>query len=505
MLSKIDVKKSTGFDNIPAKFLKIGAGPLAGILSNLINLSFQECIFPDMLKYAELAALFKKSERIIKENYRPVSVLTALSKLFERTYSGQLSNFFDNILSKFLSAFRKKYSCQTALLRMIEDWKKSIDSGELVGTVAIDLSRAFDSLPHGLLVAKLYAYGVDLLACKLIASYLYNRKQRVKIKDKRSDWSTLEKGVPQGSVLGPLLFNIYINDIFFFTENCNLYNYADDNVASYAGTNVDQIRLTLTRETNSLMDWFCKNSLAANPSKFQAMLVSNIASRDKDFCITIDKTDILSLDSMTILGVCIDKRLNFNEHISLVCAKAAKQINVLQRLKGVLDKKSRLAIYNSFIMSNFNYCPVVWMFSSKSSLSKLEDLQRRALRFVLDDYVSNYDVLLTKSDVPGIKITLLRYLAIEVFKCVKEINPVYLNSLFLKKSCSYKLRDSSILSRPKVKSTNHGLKSFRSYGAKIWNTLPEHCKSAVSLQDFKIIIKTWKGPNCKCTVCNLFT
>ena len=139
---------------------------------------------------------------------------------------------------------------------------------------------------------------------------------------------------------------------------------------------------------------------------------------------------------MKVLGVCIDSKLNFNEHISLMCAKAGKQLNVLQRLKDSLDSKSRLAIYNSFIISNFNYCPVVWMFSSKSSLSKLEDIQRRALRFVLNDYISSYQALLKKADVPGIKIMLLRYLAVEVYKCVNNMNPDYLNPLFVEKKMS---------------------------------------------------------------------
>ena len=197
----------------------------------MVNIPLNEGKIPDLLKFAKIAALFKTPDRLFKENYRPVSILT---KIFERFFGNQLSTFFDQIFSKFLSGFRQRYSCQTSLLRMIEDWKSELDNGNIIGTVDIDLSKAFDSLPHGLLIAKLHAYGVDLSSCKLLASYLHNRYQRVKIKDIRSYWLIMDQGVPQGSILGLLLFNVFINDMFFLNNDINIYNYADDNCLSYA-------------------------------------------------------------------------------------------------------------------------------------------------------------------------------------------------------------------------------------------------------------------------------
>ena len=208
---------------------------------------------------------------------------------------------------------------------------------------------------------------------------------------------------------------------------------------------------------------------------------------------------------MNVLGIDIDDKLNFNSHVSNMCNKAGRQLNVLQRLKGSLDYASRLSIYKSLIMSNFNYCPVVWMFTSKSSLSKLEDIQRRALRFVLDDYTSDYHELLNKANVRGVKIMALRYLAIEVYKFVNGLNAKYSNDLFTIKRCKYDFRDDSLLNRNKVSTTNHGLKSFKDYGAKIWNLLPESCKGAISLGEFKDLIKSWNGPKCSCSVCLHFT
>ena len=501
ILVKMNDKKATGYDGIPCKLLKLGAFPLAGILCKLINISISECKFPDVLKLAEISALFKKIDRLCKDNYRPVSILTALSKVFERCHSNQLLFYFEKLFSKFLSGFRKGYSCQSTLLRMIEDWKSSLDNGNNVGTIAVDLSKAFDSLPHGLLVAKLFAYGVTLPACKLLCSYLHNRHQRVKISDAKSDWLNIEKGVPQGSILGPLLFNIFINDIFFIDNDVTMYNYADDNCIAYAHRDIETIKSVLERDIKKMLDWFKNNSLQANPSKFQSMLLKNKTVNAEDFNIIVDN-DILNLtDDMTVLGINIDNKLNFNSHVSSMCNKAGRQLNVLQRLKGSLDYASRLSIYKSFIMSNFNYCPVVWMFTSKSSLLKLETIQKRALRFVLDDYASDYHDLLKKADVPGMKIMALRCLAIEVYKCINGLNPKYLNDLFIVKKCKYNLRDDSVINRNKVQTTNYGLKSFKDYGAKIWNVLPDCCKGAVSLDEFKVLIKSWNGPKCSCSVC----
>ena len=200
-------------------------------LSIYLSLNANSLMCWNLLRY--LPSL-KKIDRLCKDNYRPVSILTALSKVFERCYSNQLLFYFEKLFSKFLSGFRKGYSCQSTLLRMIEYWKSSLDNGNNVGTIAVDLSKAFDSLPHGLLVAKLFAYGVTLPACKLLCSYLHNRHQRVKISDAKSDWLNIEKGVPQGSILGPLLFNIFINDIFFIDNDVIMYNYANDNCIAYA-------------------------------------------------------------------------------------------------------------------------------------------------------------------------------------------------------------------------------------------------------------------------------
>ena len=146
----------------------------------------------------------------------------------------QLSDYFITILNKLLCAFRKNYNCQSLLVKMVDEWKMALDKRYITGAVFMDLSKAFDCLPHGLLIAKCHAYGLSVPECELLTDNLSHRKQRVQIGNARSSWADLLKGVPQGSILGPLLFDIFINDLFLFIENCSLYNYADDNTVSFS-------------------------------------------------------------------------------------------------------------------------------------------------------------------------------------------------------------------------------------------------------------------------------
>ena len=274
---KLGIKKATGFNNISPKLLKYGATEIAPHLTYFVNLSIKAATFPDLLKHADVSSILKKGDDLNKKNYRPVRILTTISKIFEKNMASQLQHYFDDIFHPYLSAFRKGYSTQSLLLRIVEDAKHHIDKGELVGLLMMDLSKAFDCLPHKLTIAKLKAYGLSGQACLLLASYLSNRKQRVKIGDVKSEWVSINKGVPQGSNLGPLIFNIFINDIFHWVQKCNLYNYADDNTLMHHSPYPDQLISTLEIEADSMVTWFRFNSMKANPDKFYFIVLKKTA------------------------------------------------------------------------------------------------------------------------------------------------------------------------------------------------------------------------------------
>ena len=210
ILSSINSKKSTGADNIPAKIIKSCISPISGVLANLlINTTFQHGKLPASLKGAKVVPIHKKNEPLNKENYRPVSVLPIFSKAYERVMHNQLSGYLNNIFNPFLAAFCKGFGCQSTLLRLLEDWRKALDNHKSAAAVLMDLSKAFDSLPHGLLIEKLRANGLAPEAIDLLSSYLSDRVQQVRLGSHTSTSEKILKGVPQGSTLGPLLFNVF--------------------------------------------------------------------------------------------------------------------------------------------------------------------------------------------------------------------------------------------------------------------------------------------------------
>ena len=196
---------------------------------------------------ADICHVYKKLDSLCKDNYRSVNLLIVFSKLFERIKAEQLAIYFENILSTRVSTYRRGYSCQHVILNLTEYWRKALDNNHNVGTIGMGLSKAFDCMPHGLLLAKLFAYGVAPNACLFISTYLKNRMQRVKIMGTSSDWATINRGVLQGSVLGPLLFNIFLNDLFYLPLNSALVNYADDNHLCNSNKNLDVLQKELER------------------------------------------------------------------------------------------------------------------------------------------------------------------------------------------------------------------------------------------------------------------
>ena len=242
--------------------------------------------------------------------------------------------------------------------------------------------------------------------------------------------------------------------------------------------------------------------MKANPSKFQGFTIIS-KTNNESINLSLSGVDIPITETIKLLGLHIDSRLKFDEHVSKLCKKAAFHINSISRLSKYLDTKSLLKLFHAFIRSNFQYANFIWHFTSNANILKMEKLQRRALRIVFNDYASSYKELLLRAEISSLYVSRIKSIAIESYKCINELNPKFLQHLLEVKDTGYELRDSKRVSLPKVSSITYGNNSFAFEASKIWNGLPCNIKEVENLCIFTSKIKAWSGPNCVCGNCVL--
>ena len=345
----------------------------------------------------------------------------------------QISKFVEPLLSKYQCGFRKGYNTQYCLLAMLEKWKSSVDKGSSFGALLTDLSKAFDCLSHELLIAKLHAHGFSLNALRLVHSYLTNRKQRTKINNKYSSREEILFGVPQGSILGPLLFNIFLCELFFIMNETEFASYADDNTPYTSGQDIDNVIRTIENNSIRLFKWFSNNQMKANKDKCHPLL-----SNKERVTMKIGETEIKSSICEKLLRIKIDNNLTFNEHLDHIIDKSSHKTNALSRVAPYMNESIKRILMNSFFWSQFSYCPLVWMFHSRTLDNKINCLHERCLRIVYNDKKSTYENLLVRDRSVSVHIRNLQILAIEMFKVHSELFPPICKELF--HNCPCRLR-----------------------------------------------------------------
>jgi len=489
--------KASPIDSIPVRILKDHYDIFGPKIVNDFNICIKTGDFPLNMKLADVSPIFKKDDKLLKENYRPVSILSPLSKIFERLILYQINSFMREKLSIYLCGFRKGMSTQNCLLYLVEKWKKSIDKNGKSGVLLTDLSKAFDCLVHDLLIAKLHAYGFDISSLRLLLNYLTNRLQRVKINSNISSWRDIETGVPQGSILGPELFNFNSNDLFLFMT-LDVANFADDNSPFTTADSTSNILSKLSFESRILLSWIRNNGLKANPEKFHLL----VSDQNENLNIIIEENEIKNSKSQKLLGVTIDNKMSFENHVSNLCTKASQKLHALSRVSKFMTFNQRKIIMETFFLSHFGYCPLVWMFHSRTLNNRINRLHKRALQIVFNNYESSYDELLNISGSFKIHERNIQTLAIELYKVVNNLAPKIMHFVFQTKTNLNYPRENTFKTS-NVRTVSWGTESLSFLGPKIWSIIPSELKK-LPFSQFKSKIRSWKPESCPCRLCKIY-
>lgn len=458
-------------------------------LTHLINLSLSEGTFPSILKTAKVVPLHKKGDNTLPENYRPVALLSTISKIVERVVFNRILNFAtkNNILSQAQHGFRKKHSTQTAIMAFLNDLYENINQKNKCVGLFMDLSKAFDLINHKILIEKFVRYGLRGKMKDWLLSYLTNRYQVVDINGIKSEKLKIEYGVPQGSVLGPLLFLFYVNDLPKFFDEF-LVMFADDNSYLCCRNSIVNTLNMLQESVERFAEYFKSNKLFLNITKTVFIVFSPRNSvYDKSYLIKVEGKSLQQIHCTKFLGVTIDNALNWNTHIDIIAKKLSSTCYALYRLSQLANRQTLLSYYYAHFESRASYGIIFW--GSSHNSNRLLKLQKKAVRYIIG--ASKFATC--KNFFRDLQILPLPCVYIlEILIYVKTNIELFLSNNY---SHNYNTREADNLMIP-LHSLSKYEESPKYMGIILYNQLPNNFKSIANITSYKREVKSYLLHHC---------